>query len=261
MTYDAPIYQRNFCAKAEASHCRISDLGCFLHRLIAHNIFFTDTNMTQLLLFVSTLISYWFFTAQAAIGASQLYTCPTNGTNPIEIPVGNNVGGSTNVTIALSPNCTLCMLVRITTLTGNLSSLNMQDWNMVPVSRSYLNFPWENVAGPYVDTLKITCGAANCTLNIPHLSGVTSPAHYVLLATNRQVSTKEKVARFLEQVTFGPTLDDINKFNTSNSLNIQFATWVKQQMDSSVVPATSHREYFRARVDNQMFKARYVFSF
>ena len=100
----------------------------------------------------------------------------------------------------------------------------MQDWNMVPVARSYLNNSWENVVGPYVDKLKITCGSSNCTLAIPKLAGVPIPSHYVLLATNRQVLTKEKVARFLEQLTFGPTLDDVNKFNISTSLNAQFAT-------------------------------------
>ena len=169
------------------------------------------------------------------------------------------MGGSTNVTIAMSPSCTLCMLVRISSLTGNLSSLSMQDWNMVPVARSYLNYSWENVAGPYVDKLKISCGSSNCTLTIPQLADVPSPAHYVLLATNRQVTTKEKVARFLEQVTFGPTLEDINKFNVSSSLYTQFTTWVKQQMDPSITAPTYHREYFRARVDNFMSQARYDF--
>ena len=151
------------------------------------------------------------------------------------------------------------MLVRISSLTGNLSSLSMQDWNMVPVARSYLNYSWENVAGPYVDKLKISCGSSNCTLTIPQLADVPSPAHYVLLATNRQVTTKEKVARFLEQVTFGPTLEDINMFNTSSSLQSQFVNWIKQQMDLSVVTPTSHREYFRARVDNYMYLARLVY--
>lgn len=192
---------------------------------------------------------------KAQLASSNLYLCPANGTNPVEIPVGTTVGGTTNVTIAMSPTCTLCMLVRISSLTGNLSSLTMQDWNMVPVARSYLNNSWENVAGPYVDKLKITCGSSNCTLAIPQLAGVPAPSHFVLLATNRQVSTKEKVARFLEQVTFGPTLEDINKFNVSRSLNGQFATWVRQQMDPTITVPTFHREYFRARADNFMGRA------
>jgi hypothetical protein len=208
----------------------------------------------RLLFLVTWLLSSSFHTAQAVIATPQLYACSINGTNPVEIPVGTTVGGSTNITIAMSPSCTLCMLVRISSLTGNLSSLSMQDWNMVPVARSYLNYSWENVAGPYVDKLKISCGTSsnNCTLTIPHLADVSSPSHFVLLGTNRQVSTKEKVARFLEQVTFGPTLEDINMFNTSSSLQSQFANWVKKQMDPSVVTPTSHREYFRARVDNQV---------
>jgi len=208
--------------------------------------------MKLLFLFTAVLLTTSFFTAQAVTG---LYQCPTNGTNPIEIPVGKNIGGSTNVTIAMSPTCTLCMLVRLSSLMGNLSSLNQQDWNMAPVARSYLNNTWENVAGPYADKLKINCGVSTCTLSIPHLANVASTSHYVLLATNRQVSTKEKVARFLEQVTFGPTLDDVNKFNTSSNLNKQFANWMQQQMDASLVGATYHREYFRARVDNFMYKA------
>ena len=210
------------------------------------------------LLCTGALLSSNIFTAQAVFGAPMIHQCPMNGTNPVEIPVGKNVGGSTNVTIAISTTCTLCMLVRLSTLTGNLSSLSLQDWNMVPVARSYLNYTWENVAGPYVDKLKITCGISNCTLSIPHLADIPSPSHFFLLATNRRVTTKEKVARFLEQVTFGPTLDDINKFDISSNLNNQFANWVNQQMDPSIVAATYHREYFRARVDNFMYKARFV---
>jgi hypothetical protein len=179
-----------------------------------------------------------------------LYTCPTNGTNHIEVPVGTKVGENTNITIAWSTPCSLCMLVRFTSLTGNISSLSMQDWNIVPVARSYLNNTWENVAGPYVDKLQISCGVSHCTLTIPHLADVTAPVHFALLTTNRQVSTKEQVARFLEQVTFGTTLEDVNQFDVSRSLYGQFATWVQGQMDPSVVTPTYHREYFRARVDN-----------
>jgi hypothetical protein len=131
---------------------------------------------------------------------------------------------------------------------------------MAPVARSYHNYSWENVAGPYVDKLKITCGPSNCTLTIPHLADAPSPSHYVLMATNRQVSPKENVARFLEQVTFGPTLDDVNKFNISASLNSQYAQWVKQQMNVSAVAPTYHREFFRARADNVMEGGRYVLS-
>jgi len=176
----------------------------------------------------------------------------------MEIPVGTTVGGSTNVTIAMSHPCTLCMLVRISTLTGNVSSLSQQDWNMVPVARSYLNYSWEHVAGPYVNKLKIHCQATNCTVNIPHLAGVTPPVHFALLSTNRQVSTKEQVARFLEQVTFGPTLEDIYKFNISSNLKTQFVQWVYQQMNPLMVTPTYHREYFRQRVDNFMYQGMYV---
>jgi hypothetical protein len=207
--------------------------------------------MKSWLLLVGTLLSTSFQSVHTAI------QCPANGTNPLEIPVGTNVGGSTNVTIAMSPSCCLCLLVRISSLTGNLSSLSLHDWNMAPVARSYHNNSWENVAGPYVDKLRITCGPSNCTLNIPHLADAPSPSHYVLLGTNRQVSTKEKVARFLEQVTFGPTLDDVNKFNVSASLNNQFAQWVKRQMDTSITAPTYHREFFRARADNYMYEGRY----
>ncbi len=190
--------------------------------------------------------------------ANVLYACPsTNGTNHIKIPIGTNIGDSTNITIALSAPCTLCMLVRFTSLTGNVSSLNMQDWNMVPVARSYLSNTWENVAGPYVDKVKVSCETANCTLSIPHLAtSAISPVHFALLTTNRRVSTKEQVARFLEQVTFGPTRADVDTFDVSKSLNKQFAAWVQGQMDPSIVSPTSHREYFRARVDNVMFNGR-----
>jgi hypothetical protein len=59
-------------------------------------------------------------------------------------------------------------------------------------------------------------------------------------------STNDEIARFLEQATFGPTLDDIEKFDTSN-LQLSFANWVKAQQ--TIEPMTSHREYFRRRMN------------
>jgi hypothetical protein len=65
-------------------------------------------------------------------------------------------------------------------------------------------------------------------------------------------STKDEIARFLEQTTFGQTLADIATFDTSN-LQLAFANWIKTQQ--TTVPLTSHRAYYRRRMN-----ARYEFA-
>ena len=244
----------------------LSASSLFSSIILFSQILFERMEFLQTLICVVRVLLFYLLmnslmsSANAMMESPTVYSCPTNGTNHLEIPVGTTVGSTTNVTIALSPSCYLCMLVRFTSMTGNRSSLNMQDWNMVPVARSYNNYPWENVAGPYADKLKISCrGISDCSLEIPNVADVHPPVRFALLTTNRQVSTKENVARFLEQVTFGPKLEDINKFNTSLSLNKQFATWVQEQMDPSVINPTLHREYFRSRVDNYVFRGRYAY--
>jgi hypothetical protein len=66
-------------------------------------------------------------------------------------------------------------------------------------------------------------------------------------------STKDEIARFLEQATFGQTLADIATFTTISNLQLAFANRIKTQQ--TTVPLTSHRAYYRRRMN-----ARYEFA-
>ena len=144
------------------------------------------------------------------------------------------------------------MRVSARTDNANLNNIrrnsNNEDYYIVPVARSYNNRNWERVAGPYAQDLSIS---SCCSLNIPNLPKLPT-GKFVLMSFSHQPSNREKVSRFFQQTTFGPTLDLINSWNYNNGLNREMGKWVKTQMDESQTPPTSHRAYFRERVDFQM---------
>lgn len=54
---------------------------------------------------------------------------------------------------------------------------------------------------------------------------------------------KDEIARFLEQATFGPTLSDIDSFDSEST---SFANWIQQQQES---PIESHRAFYRTHLN------------
>ena len=119
-----------------------------------------------------------------------------------------------------------------------------------PVLRSYNARDWEATPGDYSGFKLPRCFGGVCNVTLPLLPSGSS---FQLTSFKRPpYSTKDEIARFLEQATFGPTLDDIEKFDTSN-LQLSFANWVKAQQ--TMEPLTSHREYYRRRMN-----ARYEFA-
>jgi hypothetical protein len=126
------------------------------------------------------------------------------------------------------------------------------DFDIVPVARSYENRDWERVAGPYAQDLKVTdC----CSLAIPRInSNLNDNGRFLLLSFSHQLDNKQEVSRFLQQTTFGPTMDMINKWNFDNNLQYEMADWIKDQMNENVTPSTSHRAYFRERLDHSSFR-------
>ncbi len=131
-------------------------------------------------------------------------------------------------------------------------------FDIVPVARSYNNRNWERVAGPYAAQLQIS---GCCTVDIPNTNNIVGQGgagagatlgerKFILLSfTNENsLSSKEEVARFFQQTTFGPTMTMINSWNYNRNMDYEMAKWVKDQADASITPATYHREYFRERV-------------
>lgn len=116
-----------------------------------------------------------------------------------------------------------------------------------PVFRSYNALKWEKSAGDYASLNPPDCfDGGFCNISLPLLR---NGSRYQLTSFNAPSYTaKDEVARFLEQTTFGPTLADIATFDTAN-LQLSFANWIKTQQ--TTVPPTSHREYFRRRLNTR----------
>ena len=127
---------------------------------------------------------------------------------------------------------TLCTLTEIT-----------MDSFLKPVARSYNGTDWENSAGDFV-YMSINCLSGLCRVSLPPLS---FGSRYQLTTFVRPSYTQmDEIARFLEQATFGPTLQDIATFDTAN-LQLSFATWILTQQTKTGL--TSHREYYRRRLN------------
>lgn len=156
---------------------------------------------------------------------STSFDCP-----PTEASIDLFTSGAVSITI--SSETKLCTLIEVTPA-GYLK----------PVGRSYDANNWEPSAG-YYSTLKFECFNGSCSVNLPDLSG---SARYQLTSFDAPTySSKDIIARFLEQTTFGPTKAEILSFDTNN-LPLSFAKWIENQQ--TVVPLTSHREYYRRRTN------------
>lgn len=120
-----------------------------------------------------------------------------------------------------------------------------------PVWRSYDGRDWEASAGDYSTTPAPDCLSGICNITLPPL---LNGSHYQLTSFNMpSYSRKDEIARFLEQATFGQTLTDIASFGNTSDLQLAFAEWIKTQQ--ATVPLTSHREYYRRRMN-----ARYEYA-
>lgn len=132
---------------------------------------------------------------------------------------------------------------------------------MIPVARSYLQQDWESTAGMYAARQVVkSCKSNNstrCTVVLPSLPAATDPKSlYLLTSYAYSTDVPSQVARFLEQTTFGPTLQGIKNFMDNGAgttdLQTQMALWVKNQMNPNVTTPTYHREFFRKRVGGAM---------
>jgi hypothetical protein len=120
-----------------------------------------------------------------------------------------------------------------------------------PVWRSYDARDWEASAGDYSTTSAPYCFGGVCNVSLPPL---LNGSRYQLTSFNKpSYSTKDEIARFLEQATFGQTLADIASFDNTSNLQLAFANWITKQQ--TTVPLTSHRAFYRSRMN-----ARYEYA-
>jgi len=186
--------------------------------------------------------------------SGQTYSCPALTADPIVVPAGS--GASFTRQINKSNSNTVCVLLRVVAKTGNANlniitrNSNAADFNIVPVARSYNNRNWERVAGPYAQNLEVNnC----CSVVIPSLSNLQA-GKFILMSFSHSVTNKEKVSRFFQQTTFGPTMAMINSWNYGNNILSEMGKWVKRQVNPNQVSPTSHRQYFRERVDFSTYR-------
>lgn len=120
----------------------------------------------------------------------------------------------------------------------------------VPVARSYDKNDWEAYSGSY-STLTFKCSSNICQTRLPQTTDDT--LRYELTSyQRRELRDDETAARFLEQTTFGPRLDEIRSFSDVSTES--FARWILIQ---SKLPITSHRAEFRRHL-NHRFPAESV---
>lgn len=121
-------------------------------------------------------------------------------------------------------------------------STNLTDWQSV--ARNF-GTTWQNTF-PHTETITNVNGTAMHERNLNH------PQVYYRLSTNsvQSLNNTNSISRFLQQTTFGPTLDTITNFLGINNSNLNdspytdYANWIQTQID---LPITSHRAYFRER--------------
>ena len=140
-------------------------------------------------------------------------------------------------------------------------STNLVDWELV--ARNF-GYNWQNTF-PNTETL----GNVNVGLNDYQYyeKSLDNEKVFFRLSTNSVSSLSDAhiISRFLQQATFGPTLNDINNIQNINSnigtipsnaalLNqpyTAFKNWISNQIDTSITPISSHRAYFRERSNPQ----------
>lgn len=174
-----------------------------------------------------------------AVAANNL-SCPayTSRTGLTSSPITLT---SSTVTLTSTPSTgTLC------TLFTTQDSLSGSQTYYIPVGRSYDGHHWERVAGKY-SSLEYTCTTSGvCTVELDDWEENT----YYLTSYAYTLTPGQTSARFFERASFGATSSML-----SLATNVaDMANWVRDQLDESVTPLTSHRAYFRKRLNPRMLE-------
>jgi hypothetical protein len=160
-----------------------------------------------------------------------------------------NVGfGSLTVSpgpIMLGKSSYLCILTKaIEEFDGSLAKI-------APVARSYDGRAWEPssgefathlfqgvVFGDYIDATQI---------NLPELA---AGEKYYLTSYSYVMSHNDAVARLFETATFGTTTADLVAWDKGTLTKDSVSGWIHEQISK---PITSHREFFRLRVNPRVW--------
>ena len=168
-------------------------------------------------------------------------SCPAyttrSGTTTGPLPLTSSTLTLTNTP---SPN-TLC------TLHTTQSSLSGHQLFYIPVGRSYNGLPWERVAGKY-SHLEYTCDSTSNTCSVELVDWESTD--YYLTSYSYELTPAQTSARFFERASFGATASMLNLATNEADM----ASWISNQLDENVTPLTSHRRYFRKRLNPRMIQ-------
>lgn len=118
---------------------------------------------------------------------------------------------------------------------------------IAPVARSYDGRAWEPSSGEFATLLLRGVVFGDYTdgtqINLPELA---AGEQYYLTSYSYAISHNDTVARFLETVTFGTTTADLVAWDNLNVTKDTASEWILEQISK---PMTSHREFFRLRVN------------
>jgi len=171
---------------------------------------------------------------------SQTLSCPTSSNSP------TNITSSGTISINIVPIDTLCTLT--------LKKIVNNEPSLIPLARSYDNNDWEAVAGPFY--LDFSCAGSSCqsTSTLPTIGNEDSFQLTTFNLNDRSFTSSDVAARFLEQATFGPTMESLEDWKNVpiSSLDQKFATWTHEQIYS--INMTSHRQYLRKRTHSRAEK-------
>lgn len=173
--------------------------------------------------------------------ASSSFACPDgnlSGPVSLEIPTDAVADASSNIALGT------------TSAVGELCTLTLEYHDesgaviSKPIARSYDGNGWEKTAGAFSQSLpKPDCSSGSTSCTIFDLPPPESNKRYVLTSyIHNGFGDMAEASRFLEQSTFGPTRDTINKLHSGGN---KYREWVYDQVYN--VPMTSHREWFRRR--------------
>jgi hypothetical protein len=186
-------------------------------------------------IFISSFANHSICCIQILNPLSFEFPLPSSNDQMTDLTLTGDVDGNTPIKLEISVEGDLVVLARRNSETV-----------YIPVSRSYNAHDWERVAGPDA-TLQIECFAEAstrmCLLYIAPNQGDT----YFLTKYNHIITDKERVARFLEMTTFGPTPTDLTSFDYGD-IDHSMALAVQNEMSK---PVGSHREFFRKRLTSR----------
>ncbi len=141
--------------------------------------------------------------------------------------------------------CTVTKVVSKSVLGGGTTQ------TIIPLVRSYDMNKWElssgSVALSTFDDNDFFCYDKGCQINLPALN---KGEKYQMTSSDYSLSSRDEYARFLETASYGARAIDLDLFESATGEGGPMSVitdYVETQMDTDVVPLTSHREFWRAR--------------